>query len=142
MRRTALITAVLLAFTPGLAEAHIKWFCSYDTTVPPLPLSQVVTPAFLTIAAGFATLMFIAYVVDDAVARSGFLARLEQAMLGFEPSIHLLIRAAVGAFFVSLWTTGGVILTPELKTTSTIIPWLQLLIAISTLWPGLFNAVK
>ena len=40
-----------------------------------------------------------------------------------------LIRGICGFFFVSLWAIGGIMLTPELKTTSTYIPLLQLAIA-------------
>jgi hypothetical protein len=40
-----------------------------------------------------------------------------------------MFRSVCGFFFVALWTTGGIILTPELKTNSQFIPWLQLAIA-------------
>ncbi|GEL44002.1 hypothetical protein MEX01_45930 [Methylorubrum extorquens] len=46
----------------------------------------------------------------------------------------LIVRAVVGFFLVSLWNLGGIILTPELKTDATWIPWLQLAMAAGLLW--------
>ena len=43
------------------------------------------------------------------------------------------MRAAVGILFLMLWDSGGIILTPELKTTSTVVPLAQLAIAASML---------
>jgi hypothetical protein len=50
------------------------------------------------------------------------------------PRTEALLRAFGGGFFVSLWVIGDVILTPELKTHSPVIPWLQLGIAIGLFW--------
>lgn len=128
------LASALALVLPRAAEAHIKWFCGYDTTLPPLPMKDVLTPVFLVVAGGFAALMFTAYLIDRVADRNNWLGRVELALAHFEPSVLLLVRATVGGFFVSLWTMGGVILTPELKTTSLIIPWLQLAIAASTLF--------
>jgi hypothetical protein len=123
---------VLLA--PGACDAHAKWFCAYDTAVPPLPLKDVITPVFLTVAVGFSALMFLFYFLDNVVERNGWFRRIELTLVRSQPIIELLVRATVGAFFVSLWTSGGIILTPELKTTNGWIPWLQLVIAVSVLF--------
>ena len=40
----------------------------------------------------------------------------------------VLVRASIGLLMIALWTMGGILLTPELKTASPYIPWLQLLI--------------
>jgi hypothetical protein len=119
---------------PRASHAHIKWFCAYDTSIPPVPMHDVLTPLFIYTAACFATLMFISYVMDGLAARNGWFRRIERVLLCCKPFIPVLIRAAVGAFFALLWLAGDTILTPELKTTSTWIPWLQLAIAVSTLW--------
>ena len=39
------------------------------------------------------------------------------------------MRSACGFFFVAIWTVGEFILTPELKTTSPYVPWLQISVA-------------
>ena len=41
---------------------------------------------------------------------------------------------AVGILFLLLWDSGGTILTPELKTTSPVVPWVQVAIAGSMLF--------
>ncbi|HJS85016.1 MAG TPA: hypothetical protein VJ779_06115 [Acetobacteraceae bacterium] len=129
----AALSAICL-LAPDRAYAHIKWFCPYDTTVPPLPLADVLTPSFAFIAAGFGALMFVAYVIDGIVERKGWLGSLDRALLGCEPAISVLVRASVCIFFLILWMDGRTILTPELKTTSAWVPWLQLAVAAFTLW--------
>lgn len=46
----------------------------------------------------------------------------------------LLMRAVTGGFFVAIWAHGGIILTPELFTTSALTEWLQLAIAIGLIF--------
>ncbi len=45
-----------------------------------------------------------------------------------------MLRIAVAIFFGALWAKEGVILTPELTTDSTLIPWLQFFIALGTMF--------
>ena len=47
---------------------------------------------------------------------------------------ELLVRCTLGFFLVSLWSLGGIILTPELKTDLAWIPWLQLAMAGCLIW--------
>ena len=134
MKRIACAAAAPAALVPNVCQAHIKWFCAYDTTVPPLPIRYVLTPAFAAVALGFAALMFVAYLIDDRLDRTAVSARFD-AMIGrVRPNILLIIRISIGALFVALWASGGVILTPELTTPSLLVPWLQLAIAASMLW--------
>jgi hypothetical protein len=119
---------------PAKSQAHIKWFCAYDTTVPPLPIGDVVTPTFTAIALLFSILMFIAYVVDRSINESSWARRLDDRIFRSEPYTSVLIRAAVGILFLVLWESGGIILTPELKTNNALIPQLQLAIAASMLF--------
>ena len=67
--------------------------------------------------------------IDDDSARA-----IDRATGALRENAELLIRATLGFFFVALWTTGGIILTPELTTTSQLIPWLQLSFAAGLLW--------
>ena len=59
--------------------------------------------------------------------------RLDNWIFRSEICTNTIIRIAVGILFLVLWDTGGMILTPELKTTSTMVPWVQLAIAASML---------
>jgi hypothetical protein len=58
----------------------------------------------------------------------------DRFILGLESFTGTIIHAAVGILFFVLWASGGVILTPELLTANTLIPWLQLAIAGSMLF--------
>src|SRR4051812_29729376 len=124
---------IAAALAPRTGHAHIKWFCAYDTTVPPLPLHEVVTPAFVAVSVGFSALIFIALVVDRWFARTSVARRLEDVITRGHAHATLLIRVAAGILFVVLWQDGTTILTPELKTTNGIVPWVQLAIAVCML---------
>jgi hypothetical protein len=133
MKKSLLAIATLLMLAPVRSEAHIKWFCAYDTTIPPLPIRDVLTPTFASIAILFCALMFTAYVIDRAVDSSDWAKRFDNAIFRSESYTSTIIRVAVGMLFLALWESGGVILTPELKTTSILVPLLQLAIAASML---------
>ncbi len=133
-RKAALLLPTTVLVAPCAAQAHVKWFCSYDTKIPPLPFQDVLTPAFIKVAAAFAALMYVAYLIDHAVERNGWLDWFDRALLRCAPCIPTLVRTAVCAFFLTLWATGGTILTPELTTTNRWVPWLQLAVAAGTLF--------
>jgi hypothetical protein len=122
-----------------VSHAHIKWFCAYDTTVPPLPIRDVITPTFIAVATLFCTLMFVAYVVDRSVNATNWARRLDDTIFRSEPYAGVIMRAAVGILFVVLWESGGIILTPELKTSNLLVPWVQLAIAGSMLFRPLLK---
>ncbi len=128
-----MLAAGVFLFMPGKAQAHIKWFCDYDTTVPPLPIAEVATPMFAATAILFCALMFVAYVADRWINASDWAGRLDDAIFRSEPYTSVIIRVATGILFLVLWESGGIILTPELRTASTLVPWLQLAIAASML---------
>jgi hypothetical protein len=136
MKRTFLILGMMLLLAPGEALAHVKWFCAYDTALPPLPILDVVTSSFIAVAAGFCALMFTAYIVDRTVNANAWAIRLDDAIAHYERYSGVIIRVAVGVLFLVLWHAGDTILTPELKTTNSVVPWLQLAIAASMLSPA------
>jgi hypothetical protein len=116
--------------SPAPAWAHVKWFAPYDVAEPPLSLSGVLSRNFLLVVAGFTLLLFAGFLLDRLAARSG---RGAAGTRRCEHSEEKLLRAATGAFFMALFATGGVILTPELKTGAEWPVWLQLGIAASML---------
>jgi hypothetical protein len=134
MRKLPFTAGALLLLLPSQSQAHIKWFCAYDTTIPPLPIGDVLTPTFAAVAILFSSMMFVAYVIDRAVNGSDWAKRLDNSIFRSESCTNTIIRVAVGILFLVLWDTGGIILTPELKTTSTLVPMVQLAIAASMLF--------
>jgi hypothetical protein len=114
---------------PTEAKAHIKWFAPYDVTETPLAINEVLTPQFLLALGGFVLLMSGGFLLDRLVAMSW--PRFGQP--GTPETAETLLRAGVGAFFVALFASGGVILTPELQTSAEWPSWLQFGIAASML---------
>ncbi|WP_428486442.1 hypothetical protein [Rhodopila sp.] len=126
----ALGATLVLAFLPEQASAHIKWFEPYDVSAVPASADQVISTQFVLILLGFTVLVFAGFLLDRLLAPRG--GRLVGAMLQREAA-ETLLRAGMGGFFMALFATGGVILTPELKSNADWLPWLQVGIAISLL---------
>jgi hypothetical protein len=125
---TADVMASILSPVPAMA--HVKWFVPYDVTATPTPVSGVLTSHFLMLFAGFLLAVLGGILFDRYIAgrwkfivQGGNQANIEEWLL----------RAGMAAFFMALFSTGGVILTPELHTDADWPAWLQLGIAISLL---------
>jgi hypothetical protein len=127
----AALTAMSL-FLPARAWAHVKWFAPYDVAERPAPVEGLLAPHFLLVFAGFILLVFGGFLLDRLATRwsrsSVFAAPGRR-----EDLEERLMRAGTGAFFMALFTAGGAILTPELKTEANWPAWLQLGIAVSML---------
>jgi len=130
----AAAVGVLTIVCPSNATAHVKWFSTFNVAAAPRPLASVLSTDFawlflLSVAALWAG-SFIEH------TRVGFTLRdtLDRLTAELQPRREALLRACGGAFFVALWILGGVIITPELKTSSPVIPWVQAAIAIGLFW--------
>jgi hypothetical protein len=118
----------------GSASAHVKWFCAFDVAGQPRGLENVLCPDFEGLV-GLAVLVLIAGCLLEGTASGEALLRaLDRVVSGLQSNTGTLIRATCGFFFVALWTMGGIILTPELKTSSEAISWFQLAIATGLIW--------
>lgn len=127
--------AVLAALAlPNLATAHVKWFAPYDSSAAPLALQHVLSPAFWLILAALCAIMAIALYVEQTDAGPWAIRKLNNATHGLKPKLDTMMRAGAAVFLVCLWVLGGVILTPELKTESAWVPWMQMAMAVSLFW--------
>ncbi len=127
------LTALWTLASVQTANAHVKWFCAYDVAGQPRGLENVLCPDF-ELLVGMAMLVLLGGCLIDATKLGDAMMRsLDRATGWVRDNTELLFRAGGGAFFVALWTLGGIILTPELKTSSPAIPWLQLAIAVGML---------
>ena len=79
-------------------------------------------------------LLWILCAVERTAIGAALSASVEEVFVLIRDKIDMLMRAGIGAFFVSIWAHGGVILTPELTTTSAATEWLQLAIAAGLLF--------
>ncbi len=126
----AVALSVALALLPEQASAHIKWFEPFDVAAVPIPAASVMSTHFVLVAAGFVGLVFGGFLLDRLLVNRG----IHMPTTGiYYIAEEKLLRAGMGGFFMALFATGGVILTPELKTAADWPAWLQLGIAISLL---------
>ena len=124
--------AVILV--PNDAVAHVKWFCLYNVSEQPTPLTQVISGEFGMLVSLALILLFVASIIDVSPIGDALQRAMDWVSRPIRTGTETLLRAVYGAFFVALWALGGIILTPELTTTATWVSWLQLSIAIGMLW--------
>jgi len=120
-----LINTVLV----GSASAHVKWFCAYNVAEQPVGLENVLCPDFefligLSILALMAGSMLEGTPVGIAMLRA-----FNRTTHPIRQNIETIFRAGCAFFFIAIWGVGGILLTPELKTDSTIVAAIQLGIA-------------
>ena len=117
-----------VAALSGSAEAHVKWFCAFSVAGQPDGLSNVLCQDFEVLSAIAVGALVFGALVDRSFIGAALNRALDRvfALLAVRPDVP--VRAGVGLLMVSVWCLGGVLLTPELKTASPYIPWLQLAI--------------
>jgi hypothetical protein len=111
------------------AGAHVKWFCAYDVAGQPRGLENVLCQDF-ELLLGIAVLwLFVGCVVERTTLGEAMTRALDRVTTGLRLHTEEMIRTVCGFFFISIWAVGGILLTPELKTTSPLVGLLQLAIA-------------
>jgi hypothetical protein len=127
------VTVALGGLTNGLiaddASAHVKWFCAFDVAGQPRSLENVLCANF-ELLVGAAILILLAGCLLERMPMGVVAQRALDQMFGnLQAKTELMFRVGCAFFFVSIWAVGGILLTPELKTDSATIGWLQLAIA-------------
>ena len=136
-RRVSAIIGLALGvslFCTGQASAHVKWFCAYNIAGQPRGLENVLCPDFEALVLVAFTMLLFGYVVEWSAIGTALVAALNRVTRGLRDDTETIMRATCGFFFVACWANGGVILTPELKTASPFIPWIQLALAAGLIW--------
>lgn len=128
------VSLLLIVFFAAPASAHVKWFASYSVAATPRTVGRVVDTDFVGLTLLAVALMLVGCVIDrtrlgEAVSRS-----LDRVLAPVHENSELLVRGACGFFLVAIWSVGGILLTPELKTTSPWIGMLHLVMAGALLW--------
>jgi hypothetical protein len=122
------------SLSSDVASAHVKWFCAFDVAGQPRGLENVLCLDFELLTAAAIFFLLAGCFIEGTPLGTAMLKGLDRTTAGLRNNTDLIIRAICGFFFVALWSFGGIILTPELKTSSVLIPWLQLAIAAGLLW--------
>lgn len=131
-RAASRVLAVLLAALPSIADAHVKWFTATDVATPPLRPSAVLTPMFGGILAAASAALFLGLVIDGWVA--GKWPNFASPGIKYAKMEERLIRVATGAYFIFVSSHGGVILTPELRSSDKWIIVVQFFAALAVIW--------
>jgi hypothetical protein len=113
------------------AEAHVKWFAPYIVDASPRPLGATLTDPFFWLGIALVLVFFLtARMVEPTrfgASLSGGMTRIGAPL---DRRLDDFLRAAIAAFFIAIFAVGGIYLTPDLKTDSAFIPWVQLIIAL------------
>ena len=130
-----------LLFTGGIyialttsTSAHVKWFVPYNISEPPRVFENVFNFNCASLLLLSLLFLSIGFVIESLALGRALLRGINIITRPLEANTERIIRAACGFFLVALWTLGGVILTPELKTTLPWVSWFQLAIAACLIW--------
>ena len=128
------MAGVFLALGTQAASAHVKWFVEFDVADPPRALAQVFDQSFVILLAMASIALFSVYVIDTHWSRNGRLSILDRSFSWHPDIAASVVRIGTGIFFLSLWLTGGVILTPETETEAAYIPYIHFFTALFVLF--------
>jgi hypothetical protein len=130
----ALTSASFLAVSALPAGAHVKWFAPYDVAGNPRSLLEVCSVPFFQLVVVALVALWIGSRAERTRLGLIITATVDRLSGVLEARTDDMFRAATGAFFVAVWATGNIILTPELATKSAFVPWLQAAIALGMFW--------
>src|SRR3954471_19116046 len=122
-----------LCMASSAALAHVKWFAPFDAAEQPLAVTAMPLATWPTIALVGAVFWAACY-AERTSAGPAFLKACELATTGLQSRLEDLFRGAAAVFFAALAFHGGLILTPELKTTASWPSLVQATIAIGMFW--------
>jgi hypothetical protein len=112
------------------ANAHVKWFAPYIVGAPPRPIGAILFNQWFWIGICLVLMFFL---VTRTVEKSHFgnqiLMILDRITDPLWSRLDDFVRAVVSAFFIAIFTVGGIYLTPDLKTPADWVSWAQLAIA-------------
>jgi hypothetical protein len=121
------VSAIALA---SEASAHVKWFVTCNASDDPLPPAAVFTPTFWLFSALFVVVLYVGCAIEDTKLGAAISRLLDQFTAPLHQRTDGLLRAVAAVSFTLLWADGGIILTPELKGSSTWLSAIQVLVPI------------
>ena len=127
--RSGIFSSALLSVAlPRTASAHVKWFCAFDVAGQPVGLENVLCADFEQLTVLAIAVLFAGCLMERTPIGFAMVRALNRVTAWVRVNTELVMRATCGFFFISIWTLGGIILTPELKSTSPLISWVQIII--------------
>jgi hypothetical protein len=132
LRRAAMISLAIMVNTimAASASAHVKWFCAYDIAGQPDGLANVLCPDFETLTGLSILALMVGCLVEGTPLGLAMVRAIDRVTrFARDNNTEMMFRAGTAFFFISIWAFGGILLTPELKTDSTLVAAIQLGIA-------------
>lgn len=129
------ISLVLVTYLEFMrpASAHVKWFCAYDVSGPPDGLHIVLCANFFLLTGVSVVALLVGALLEFTPVSGMIFHVLDRATKYLRENFETIFRASCAFFFIAIWGAGGILLTPELKTDSTVIGAIQLGIAAAML---------
>lgn len=117
------------------AQAHVKWFAPYIVGAAPQPIWQTMTNVWFWTGILLVLFFFMATrMVETSHAGNTVLSWMDRVSEPLWTRLDDFMRVVIGAFFVAIFSVGGIYLTPDLQTPAEWVSWLQLLIALGVLF--------
>jgi hypothetical protein len=132
LRRPAAVVPLALGINlacAATAHAHVKWFCAFNVAGNPRSLENVLCPDFEFLMGLTVLWLLVGCLLEDTVTGDVMLRSMDRATVFVREHTEQIFRAGCTFFFVAIWAMGGILLTPELKTTSVAVGAIQLGIA-------------
>src|SRR5580692_9771334 len=125
-RRLRIATAIPVSFVFYVelcetASAHVKWFCAYNVAGQPDGLENVLCLDFEFLTGLSVLALMTGSLLEGTPVGTAILHALDRATALIRNNLETIFRCSVAFFFIAIWGLGGVLLTPELKTDSTLI---------------------
>jgi hypothetical protein len=121
----------LLLVAPTAAFAHVKWFEEYEVAQKPVPIATTLSLPYFWLGIALVLVLFIATTLLERRQPGVVVTRgLDTVSRPLRENADNFLIAILFAFFVALFAVGGTYLTPELKTNSELLPWIQLVIGV------------
>lgn len=134
MSKINVVTFVLLLMgllsSSNIAQAHVKWFAPYIVETSPQSILFTLTDIWFWSGLALILTFFITTLFAEAKPIGQKIqSHLDTVTNPLWLRLDDFIRIVIGVFFVAIFAVGGIYLTPDLKTSSEVISWSQLLIA-------------
>jgi hypothetical protein len=111
------------------ASAHVKWFCAYNVAGQPDGLENVLCPDFEALTGLSVLALMAGCLIEGTPLGTAMIRSIDRATQFVRDNTEMMFRAGTAFFFIAIWGVGGILLTPELKTQSTLIAAIHLGIA-------------
>ncbi len=127
------LVPIALNLIPVGAQAHVKWFCAFDVAGSPVGMLNILCQDFEQLVALAIVMLVLGGIIERLPLGRSIIRALDRTTSLLCRHTTVVVRLVVGGFFLSLWASQHVLLTPELKTGLSFVPWLQLAIAAAML---------